>query len=64
MVLLADYLLIRLHGVVVWEYETIFSIKYFMINNKITALCNRNRSAVLTYVYIHIHTYRHIQVSV
>ena len=57
MALLADYLLIRLHGVV-WEYETIFNAKYFIINGKITSLCSRNRSAVLTYIYnnIHIHT--------
>ena len=49
--LLADYLLIRLHGLGVWEYETIFNSKYFVINRKITVLCSRNHSAVLTYIY-------------
>ena len=29
--LLVDYLLIRLHGVVVWEYGTIFDTEYFII---------------------------------
>ena len=33
-----------------------FNTKYFIINSKITALCNRNRSAVLAYIYIHTHT--------
>ena len=51
----ADYLLIRLPGVIVWEYETIFNTKNFK-SNTITALCSRNRSAVLTYRYIHKHT--------
>ena len=50
--LLTDYLVIRLHGVDVGEYETIFNTKYFIINSKITALCSRYRSAVLTYIYI------------
>ena len=40
-------LLRRLHGVVVWEYDTIFNTKYFIINSKITALFSHNRSAVL-----------------
>ena len=33
-----------------------FNTKYFIINSKITALCNRNRSAVLAYIYTHTHT--------
>ena len=49
-------LLRRLHGVGVWEYGTVINTKYFIINSKITALCNRNRSAVLAYIYIHTHT--------
>ena len=53
---LADYLLVRLHGIVVWEYNTIFNTKHFIINSKITALYSRNRSAVLTYIYINTHT--------
>ena len=60
--LLADYLFIRLHGVAVWEYETIFNTKYFIINSKIIDLCSCNRTAVLTYTYIHTHT--HTQVAV
>ena len=40
-VLLADYVLIKLHGVVVYEYETIFNTN-FIINSKIAALCNWN----------------------
>ena len=56
--LLADYLLIRLHCVFVWEYENILSTKHFVISSKITALCSRNRSAVLTYLYIHTLTSR------
>ena len=48
----------RLHGVVVGESDTIFNTKYFIISSKITALCNRNRSAVLACIYIH--TYIHI----
>ena len=46
--LLIDYLLIRLYGVVVWEYETIFNAKYFFINSKISAIYSCNPSAVLT----------------
>ena len=42
-------LLKRLPGVVVWQYDTIFNIKHFIINNKMTALRSRNRSAVLAY---------------
>ena len=49
--LLADYFLIRLHGVVVWEYDTIFNTKYFIINSKITALCNCKHSAMLAYIH-------------
>ena len=33
-----------------------FNTKYFIINSKITALCNRNHSAVLAYIYTHMHT--------
>ena len=33
-----------------------FNTKYFIINSRITALCNRNRSAVLAYIYTHTHT--------
>ena len=36
-----------------WEYGTIFNMKYFIINNNIAALCSRNRLAVLTCTYIH-----------
>ena len=47
-----------------------FNTKYFIINSKITALCNRNRSAVLAYIYTQVavdsrvmmpdtHTYTH-----
>ena len=54
--LLADSLWIKLHGVVVWVYETIFNSKYLINNNKITALCSRNRLAVLTCIYIQNHT--------
>ena len=50
-------LLIRLHGVVVWKYEIVFNTKYFIINSKITALCSRNRLAVLAYIYIHTHAH-------
>ena len=50
--LLADYSLIRLHGVVVWEYEIVFNTKHFIINSKITTLSSRNHSAVFTYIYI------------
>ena len=28
-----------------------FNTKYFIINSKITALCNRNHSVVLAYIY-------------
>ena len=59
--LLADYLLIRLNGVVVWEYEIIFNTKYFIINSKLTALHSCNPSSVLN---IHIATYIHTQVAV
>ena len=52
---MADYLVISLHGVVVWEYENIFNAKYFLISSRVTALCSRNRSAVLTYIYMHTH---------
>ena len=48
-------LLRNLHVVVVWEYYAVFNTKYFLINLKITALFNRNRSAVLAYIYIHTH---------
>ena len=44
-------LLRRLHGVVVWEYDTIFNTKYFIINSKITALCNCKHSAMLAYIH-------------
>ena len=54
--LLTDYLLIWLHGVVMWEYEIIFNTKCFIISGNITVLCRRNRSVVLTYIYIHTHT--------
>ena len=54
--LLVDHLLLRLHAVVVWEYETIFKTKYFIVNSKITTLCSCNRSGVVTYVYTHTHT--------
>ena len=38
------YLLTRLHGVILWEYETILNTKYsFSINSKITALCGYNQ---------------------
>ena len=47
--LLANYLLIRIRGVVVWVYVTIF-----IITSKITALSGRNRSVMLTYIYTHI----------
>ena len=40
-------LLRRFHGVVVWEYDTIFNTRYFIINSEITVLSNRTRSAVL-----------------
>ena len=50
--LLLAYVLIRLLGVVVWEYET---KRYFKINSKIFALCSCNRSVVVTYIYIHTH---------
>ena len=33
-VILADYLVITLHGVV-WEYEAIFDTKYYIINSKV-----------------------------
>ena len=36
--------------------KTIVNRKYFIINSKITALCSRSRSAVLTYIYRHMHT--------
>ena len=54
--LLADCLLIRLHVVVAWEYETIFNTEYFIINRKIIGLCSRNRSAVLTCTCIKTHS--------
>ena len=44
--------MIRLHGAFVWVYETIFNTKYFIFNNKITALCCRHCWAMLTYIYI------------
>ena len=56
--LLADCSLIKLHGIVARDYETIFNSKYFIINAKITALCNRGRSVVLTYIYIKAHTHK------
>ena len=44
--------LISLYGVVVWEYETMFNTKNFIINSKLTALCNCNHSTVLNiYTY-------------
>ena len=46
-----NYLLIRLLGVVVWEYEMVFNTKNFIINSKIIVLCSCNRSVVLTYIY-------------
>ena len=33
-----------------------FNTKYFIVNSKITDLCNRNRSAVLAYICLHTHT--------
>ena len=38
-------LLRRLHGVVVWDYDTNFNANYFIISSEKTALCNCNRSA-------------------
>ena len=61
--LLADYLLIRLHGVVVLEYETIFNTKYFIINGKTTALCSQNRSAVLTYIATQVVVYWRVKMT-
>ena len=55
-------LLRRLSGVVVWEYNTIFNTKYFIINSEGTALCRSNCSAVLAFIYIH--TYIHTQVAI
>ena len=55
--LLLNGLLIRLHDIVMWEYETIFNTKYFIINSKITALCNRNRLPVLTYIHTQVAVY-------
>ena len=52
-------LLRRLHGVVVWEYDTIFNTKYFVISSKITALCSQSFSGVS----MHIHTYIHKTLS-
>ena len=49
-------LLRRLYGVVIWEYNTIFNTKYFIISSKPVVLCNRNRSVVLAYIYLHTHT--------
>ena len=54
--LLIDYLLIRLYGVVLREYETISNINYFIMNSKINALCSCNCSGALTYRYMHTHT--------
>ena len=48
-------LLRRLPGVVVLEY-TIFNIKYFIINSKITSFGSHNPSVVLVCIYIHTHT--------
>ena len=55
--LLADYLLITLHGVVVWKKETIVNAMYFIINSNITPLRSRNRSAVLTYMHVQVAVY-------
>ena len=55
--LLVDYLWVRLHGVIVREYETLFNANYFIINNKITALCSCNCSAVLTYLHTKVAVY-------
>ena len=49
-------LLIRLHGVLVVEYQKIINTKYFIINSKIAALWSCNRSVVLTYICIHTNT--------
>ena len=51
--LLVDYLLIRLHGVVVCEYETNFNSMWFIVDSNITNLCRCNRSAMLTYLHMH-----------
>ena len=56
--LLADCLLIRLHGLVAWEYDTILNTKYFIINTKTMALCNCYRSVVLIYIHIHTNTHK------
>ena len=34
-----------------WEYERIFSTKYFILNSKIIALCSCNRSVVLSNIH-------------
>ena len=47
-------LLRRLHGVVVWEYNTIFNTKYFIINSKILAyVVAIVQRCWHTYTYIH-----------
>ena len=40
-----------------YENKTLFNTNY-VINSKITALCNHKYSMVLTYIFIHTHTYR------
>ena len=58
--LLADCLLIRLHGVIVWEYEAIFNTKYFIIIGKITLMLSQTFNGI----NIRIHTNTRTQVAV
>ena len=61
--LAADYLLTRLQRVAVWEYETTFSTKCFIINSKMTVLCSRNCSAVLTCIYTQVAVYWRVNMT-
>ena len=61
--LLADCLLIRLHGSVLQECETILT-QYFIIHSKMNVLCYRNCLVVLTYPYIHPRTYNQLSTGV
>ena len=60
--ILVDYLLLKLHGVVAWEYETIFHTNCFIINSKITPWNSYKLSSgadIHIYIYTYTHTYLH-----
>ena len=55
--LLVGCMLIKLHGVVLWEYETIFNTKYFIFNRKIIALYSYHYLGD----WLLLHAYTHMQ---